>query len=310
MPPSSRRISPRCAAGRSAAARSAIAVSGTSNSSATAAAASTFARLPRPTSGVVISTAPRGVVMRAAIPSTPRSATAVARTSASRSMPKVVMRPANFPVRPATRSSSALATSSVDGEAPSKISALASAIASTDRKKPTCASPTLVHTRTSGSAIPTSVLISPAWFIPSSTTAMSGRLRSSISDSGRPMWLFRFPRLRTTRYCDARNAPVTSLVVVLPALPVIATTLVPDSRRTVRASHCSADVVSSTSITTGTTGEFPPAIVPGRRPRGITSPAAPAATAASANSAPSNRSPRIAMNNWPGAIVRVSIDTP
>ena len=35
--------------------RSAIAASGTSNSSATAAAASTFARLPRPTSGVVIS---------------------------------------------------------------------------------------------------------------------------------------------------------------------------------------------------------------------------------------------------------------
>ena len=44
----------------------------------------------------------------------------------------------------------------------SRISALASAIASAEAKKPRCASPTFVHTRTSGSAIATSVLISPA----------------------------------------------------------------------------------------------------------------------------------------------------
>ena len=42
------------------------------------------------------------------------------------------------------------------------------------------------------------------------------------------MWLFRFPRLRNTRYRAARNSAVTSLVVVLPALPVMATTFVPD----------------------------------------------------------------------------------
>ena len=78
----------------------------------------------------------------------------------------------------------------------------------------------------------TSVLISPVWFIPSSTTAISGRCLSSISDSGSPMWLLKFPRLRITRYRVARNSAVTSFVVVFPALPVIATTFVPDSRRT------------------------------------------------------------------------------
>ena len=57
-----------------------------------------------------------------------------------------------------------------------------------------------------------------------------------MSDSGSPMWLLKFPRLRITRYRAARNSAVTSFVVVFPALPVIATTLVPDSRRTVCAS--------------------------------------------------------------------------
>ena len=41
-------------------------------------------------------------------------------------------------------------------------------------KNSRCAGPTLVQTRTSGSAIFTSALISPAWFIPSSSTPMSG----------------------------------------------------------------------------------------------------------------------------------------
>ena len=51
-PPGSRSSSPRCAAGRSVAARAAMASSGTSNSSATAVAARTLDRLPSPSSGV------------------------------------------------------------------------------------------------------------------------------------------------------------------------------------------------------------------------------------------------------------------
>ena len=46
------------------------------------------------------------------------------------------------------------------------------------------------------------------------------------------MWLLKLPRLRITRYRDASSSAVTSFVVVFPALPVIATTFVPDSIRT------------------------------------------------------------------------------
>ena len=77
----------------------------------------------------------------------------------------------------------------------------------------------------------TSVLISPAWFIPSSTTAISGRCLSSISDSGSPMWLLKLPAVPDHAIPRLEKLAVTSFVVVLPALPVIATTLAPDSRR-------------------------------------------------------------------------------
>jgi hypothetical protein len=113
-------------------------------------------------------------------------------------VPNVTTRPANPDVRAITRGSSAFATSVVASVAPSRISAFASAIASGELKNPRCASPTFVHTRTSGSASATSWLISPAWFIPSSTTATSGRARSSSSESGRPMWLLKLPGLRYT----------------------------------------------------------------------------------------------------------------
>ena len=111
-----------------------------------------------------------------------------ARTSASRSIPKVLVRPANAGTHATMRSSSAFATSSVDALAPSKISALASAIASTDAKKPMCASPTFVQTRTSGfrradQRPDFTRVIHPEL----DDTATSGRFRSSINDSGSPM---------------------------------------------------------------------------------------------------------------------------
>ncbi len=102
---------------------------------------------------------------------------------------------------------------------------MAIAISSTDEKKPRCASPTLVHTRTCGSAIETSRRISPNPLIPSSTTANSGAVCSSNSDSGRPRWLFRLPRLRNVVKRRASSVAEISLVVVLPALPVMATTV-------------------------------------------------------------------------------------
>ena len=105
-------------------------------------------------------------------------------------------------------------------------------MASSDGKNAAWTAATFVQTRTSGSAIPTSVRISPAWFIPNSTTATSGSSPSSMSDSGNPMWLFRLPRLRNTSYRVASNAAVSSFVVVFPTLPVIAMTRAPERRRT------------------------------------------------------------------------------
>ena len=105
---------------------------------------------------------PAGVAMRARTPDTPRSSTPCARMVATSAHPKVATRPVKRPARAITRGSSALQTRRSRGSARSRISALASARASLDEKNPRCASPTLVHTRTSGSAIATSALISPA----------------------------------------------------------------------------------------------------------------------------------------------------
>ena len=79
-------------------------------------------------------------------------------------------------MRARIRRSSSLATSTSAGRARSRISALASAMASGEAKNPRWASPTLVQTRTSGSAMATRVRISPGWFMPSSTTATCGRV--------------------------------------------------------------------------------------------------------------------------------------
>ena len=48
------------------------------------------------------------------------------------------------------------------------------------------------------------------------------------------MWLFKFPSVRLTSYASASRAAVKSFVVVLPTLPVTATTRVPEARRTKR----------------------------------------------------------------------------
>ena len=75
-----------------------------------------FARLARPTSGVVdVDGAARRRHARAGAVDAAIRRRRVARTSASRSMPNVTTRPRNAPIRAAIRGSSALATSSVDG---------------------------------------------------------------------------------------------------------------------------------------------------------------------------------------------------
>ena len=92
----------------------------------------------------------------------------------------------------------------------------------------------------------TSVRISPGWFIPSSTTAICG-LERAAGARGRPIWLFRFPLFLKTGSPPPGIPATTSLVVVLPALPVIATTVAPGGERHGR--DPAARVVSSTWMT-------------------------------------------------------------
>ena len=142
----------------------------------------------------------------------------------------------------------------------------------------------------------------PTPLIPSSTTANSGAVCSSNSDSGRPRWLFRLPRLRNVVNRRASSVAEISLVVVLPALPVMATTVDDARRRMTRAASCRPRSVSSTTIT-GT-----PAAVTVDASLTTTAPA-PRAMASATKACPSKRGPRMATNRSPGAIVRVSIET-
>ena len=125
------------------------------------------------------------------------------------------------------------------------------------------------------------------------------------------MWLLKFPRLRTTRYRAARNSAVTSLVVVLPALPVIATTFVPDSRRIACARSCSADRrVLDFDHDRRARPAFARRAAFACHPRGPRPPPRRRRSPRAAKSAPSNRSPRMRdVTDRRRCSVRVSIDT-
>jgi hypothetical protein len=138
--------------------------------------------------------APRGVDTRA-------RAVDAAIDDASRARRRASM--PNVTTRPRTRRARAIAVvvgvarRARDGVAPSRISAFASAIASTDAKEPEMRLADVrphAHVRL-GDAHQRAD--SPGVIHPSSTTAISGRCLSSMSDSGSPMWLLKFPRLRT-----------------------------------------------------------------------------------------------------------------
>ena len=118
------------------------------------------------------------------------------------------------------------------------------------------------------------------------------------------MWLLRLPSLRKTRYLPPSNVAVSSLVVVLPTLPVMATTSAADRRRTTCAMPWSADTVSSTTMTIA-------ACRGGSAETSLTiTPAAPFSIASATNRCPSTRSPRIARNTSPARTRRLSIENP
>ncbi len=186
---------------------------------------------------------------------------------------------------------------------PSKISALASAIASSDAKNATCAASMLVITATCGRISRVRRAISPAWFIPASNTPnrVPGAIRAS--DKGTPHWLFRLPALAAVAPTRASAWRIASFTPVLPAEPVTATMRAPVRARAARPSASSAAIVSST-IRRGASSASPS----GRR--ATIAAAAPLSSASATKPCPSKLGPASATNRSPLATVRLSMDTP
>ncbi|MEC9124273.1 MAG: hypothetical protein VX969_09020, partial [Verrucomicrobiota bacterium] len=84
--------------------------------------------------------------------------------------------------------------------------------------------PTSVTITKSGEIVLASMLISPTWFIPASTTAyLSLSLFILRIVNGTPRWLFKFPSVHKVSSSPKIRAKV-SLVDVFPQLPVTPTT--------------------------------------------------------------------------------------
>ena len=82
-----------------------------------------------------------------------------------------------------------------------------------------------------GSAISHRRAISPSPLMPISMTAASWREARRSSVCGTPMWLLRLPSVFNVINRSARMAAIMSLVVVLPLLPLTATTGMSNRRR-------------------------------------------------------------------------------
>ncbi len=171
---------------------------------------------------------------------------------------------------------------------------------------PRCAAATVVTTATCGRASAASGAISPGWFMPISQTQNRASSGSRARVSGTPQWLL----------CEAAAAwvgPIAdsaarsiSLVVVLPTLPVTATTRPRNRARPARPSACSAAKVSATCSRRGS-----PRSAAGSRSGSCTSAAAaPRASAPATWSWPSPVPLTSATNSSPGATVRLSIEMP
>ncbi len=265
-----------------------------------------FARLARPSSGVLMSTAPCRVVTRALVPSMPRSTTALARTSAAApSIPNVTTRPRNAPIRAAIRGSSALATSSV--EATGSFQDLGLGVGDrVERGKE--AEVRLAH-------------VGPDPDV-------------RLGDAHQRADL---PRVIHAQFDDGHFRPPPQLdqgqrqTNVVVEIPAVADHAVPRLEKVARhvlgrglagaagdrhdlRARRPADAVRQRLQRLGGVVDFDDDsrrrwAARSRPPRGTTTPAAPASIAAAANAAPSNRSPRMPTYRSPAFSVRVSIDT-
>ena len=148
--------------------------------------------------------------------------TSFAVTSAMAEWPNRTTRPRCRAAMAATRGSSAFATNVPPGFRPSRISALPSAMASSDAKNCRCAATTRRIAATSGSKARESFERSPGSERPISPTIHSGPRGRLTTDIGNPIWLFWLPGVFSTAKRRDSIAAVKSFVVVVPAEPVIA----------------------------------------------------------------------------------------
>ena len=170
-----------------------------------------------PESGVSMTRSPAGVDTSARMPSMPRSSIARARTVA----PSTRQRSERArQTRHARHDELIVGIADQQGarDAPSRISALASAIASGDAKKPMCArqrsSRRVRLVRRWRRACDLPCVIHSEFH-----DRASGRVRSCISDKRQPDVLFKLPLFFTTRNRVDRNAATVSLVGVFPRSP-------------------------------------------------------------------------------------------
>ena len=130
--------------------------------------------------------------------------------------------------------------------------------------------PTLVTTAQSGRISAASGAISPGWFVPASKTPK--RLSRGIARRllGSPRELFQLPSVFAVGPSAPSRCEVSSLTVVLPALPVMPTTVGSTAARQPAASAVSAAAVPGTTsagMPSGTTA--PLSIITAAAPRSM-----------------------------------------
>src|SRR3954452_11567072 len=184
-------------------------------------------------------------------------------------------------------------------------SAFVAAIASTLPSSSRCTGPMLTITPTSGSAIAASSAICPAPRIAISRTRTSVPGGAPSTVSGRPISVFRFWAVATTRRCGASMPASRSFVDVFPVDPVTPMTCARSARRHAVASRPSAASGSSAASRT-------PLFAAGAASacEGPTStPHAPDSSACAANRPPSTFSPMSPTKRSPAPTARESMTT-
>ena len=265
---------------------------------ASAAAASALVTLCSPCSRSATLAAPSGISrVNLGLLSASRLIS-LARTSAPADRPKVTTRAAVSPAMAMTSGSSAfrMATPSAGSDCGS--SALAAAIWPTLPNSPACAFPTHSTTPSRGGAIRQSAAMWPGPRADNSATRYLVPASARSTVSGWPISLLK-------EFCGATVGPsvaiscaARSLVVVLPADPVMPAITSPGRRSTTALARRPSAAGTSSAMSAG---------VPVGRVPSVTT--APAAAAAAAKSCPSARSPASAANSAPGATWRESITT-